>query len=91
MLLHWGRDFLMRTLPPDLQARFNDTLVDPAYDGTNDIPIPHVNGETGEVMARIAMPAMVRVSRKKLRTFLTSKGDLNISVGPMKIISSPLG
>ncbi|EXJ76522.1 uncharacterized protein A1O5_01030 [Cladophialophora psammophila CBS 110553] len=79
MLLHWGKDFLMRMLPEDLKERFKETLVDPAYDGTEGIPIPHVHGETGEVMARIAMPGMVRVSRKKLREFLTSKQDLNIS------------
>ncbi len=81
MLLHWGKDFLMKTLPPSLQARFDETLVDPKYQGAEeDPPIPHVNGETGLVMARIAMPGMVRVSRKKLRTFLTSNRDVNIVV-----------
>lgn len=70
----------MRTLPADLQARFHETLVDPAQDGSQNLPIPHVNGATGEVMAEIAMPQMVRVSRQKLRSFLTSKGDLHISV-----------
>jgi hypothetical protein len=80
MLLHWGKDFLMKTLPVDLQLRFEEALVDPTYNGLDNIPIPHVNGETGEVMARIAMPGLVRVSRKKLRNFLTSKRDLNISV-----------
>lgn len=71
----------MKNLPSDLQARFDETLVDPTYGGNNDAaPIPHVNGETGEVMARIAMPGMVRVSRKKLRKLLTSKRDVNIAV-----------
>jgi hypothetical protein len=83
MLLHWGKDFLMKLLPPDLQARFHETLVDPAYDGVAGVPIPHVNGETGRVMAEVAMPGLVRVSRKKLRAYLTSKGDLNISVRPV--------
>lgn len=68
----------MKTLPENLQSRFNECKTDPNYPG--DKPIPHVNGLTGEVMGRIAMPDMVRVSRKKLRTLLTSRGDLNISV-----------
>ncbi|KAK5047212.1 hypothetical protein LTR84_006734 [Exophiala bonariae] len=86
MLLHWGKEFLMRTLPEDLQIRFEETLVDPRYNGMEDVPIPHVNGKTGEVMARIAMPALVRVSRKKLRNWLTSKRDLNMSFGK-KLVS----
>jgi len=80
MLLHWGKEFLMRTLPADLQARFHESLVDPAYDGTRDEPIPHVNGDTGEVIDRVAVPGVVRVSRKKLRALLTSGRDLNIAV-----------
>lgn len=78
MLLHWGKEFLMKTLPADLQGRFDEALVDPRYDGSQGIP--HVNAATGEVLARIAMPGMVRVSRKKLRELLTSNRDLNISV-----------
>lgn len=85
MLLHWGKDFLMRTLPEDLQLRFEETLVDPKLNGAENVPIPHINGQTGEVMARIAMPVLVRVSRKKLRNWLTSKRDLNISVSPSTI------
>ena len=75
----------MRLLPSDLQARFDETLVDPSYDSREGLSIPHVNGATGEVMARIAMPTMVRVSRKKLRIFLTSKQDLKISVSSKNI------
>ena len=78
MLLHWGKDFLMKNLPADLQARFSETLVDPTYSGNE--PIPHINGETGQVMQRVQMPGLERVSRKKLRIFLTKGQDLNISV-----------
>ncbi len=67
---------MMRNLPADLEARFRETLVDPTYGGND--PIPHINGETGEVMKRVEMPGLVRVSRKKLRTFLGQ--DLNILV-----------
>lgn len=80
MLLHWGKDFLFRNLPEDVQLRFDEALVDPTYKGMDKFAVPHVNGETGEVMARVAMPGMVRVSRKKLRNFLTAKRDLDISV-----------
>lgn len=68
----------MKTLPEDLQARFNEIKTDPDYPG--DKGIPHVNGATGVVLGAIAMPDMVRVSRKKFRKLLTSKQDLNISV-----------
>ena len=78
MLLHWGKEFLMSILPPELQARFDETLADPWYKGGDGIP--HVNGATGEVLGRVVMPGLVRVSRKKMRNFLTSDGRLNISV-----------
>lgn len=81
MMLHWGKDWLVKILPADLQARFKETLVDPSYDGSE--PIPHVNGETGEVISRVAMPGLVRISRKKMRNFLTSNGDLSIQVTAM--------
>ncbi|RVX72410.1 hypothetical protein B0A52_03598 [Exophiala mesophila] len=79
MLLHWGKEFLMSILPPELQARFDETLADPWYKGGDGIP--HVNGATGEVLGRVVMPGLVRVSRKKMRNFLTSDGRLNISFG----------
>ncbi|KAK4893287.1 hypothetical protein LTR27_008410 [Elasticomyces elasticus] len=79
MMLHWGKDWLFRSLPPDLQDRFAETLCDPSYQGTQ--PIPHVNGQTGDVISTVEVPGLVRVSRKKLRNFLSSKRDLNIQFG----------
>lgn len=68
----------MSTLPAELQDRFDETLADPWYKGGDGIP--HVNGATGKVMGRVQMPGLVRVSRKKMRNFLTSDGRVNISV-----------
>jgi hypothetical protein len=82
MFLHWGKDFLIRNLPADLIARFSETLVDPTYSGND--PIPHINGETGEIMKEVEVPGLVRVSRKKLRTFLTKGQDLDISVSYLR-------
>lgn len=53
-------------------------MVDPHYDA--DEPFPHINGETGEVVAEAHMPGLVRVSRRKLRRLLGWKTGLNMMV-----------
>ena len=78
MLLHWGTEALLNVLPPHLQARIKEPRVDPYYEMTN--PIPYINGKTGEVLARIPTDVIARVSRKKLRRFLTEGEDLSIKV-----------
>lgn len=78
MQLHWGKDHLFKVLPESLRLRFVEVLVDPHF--KDDLPFPHINGETGEVIAEIPMPGLVRVSRGKLRKLLAGGKHLNIQV-----------
>lgn len=78
MLLHWGTEYLERVLPEHLRARIKEPRVDPHYDMVD--PIPYINGETGEVMSRVPTEVITRVSRKRLRRFLSEGEDLNIKV-----------
>ena len=77
MLLHWANEYLENLLPIHLQARAREPRVDPNNDTFD--PVPHINGETGEVLGRIPTEVITRVSRKKLRNFLVEDG-LNIKV-----------
>lgn len=77
--MHWGKEFLLPILPENLQHKFPlEVLVDPNCD--SDEPIAHVDGSNGQVLAEITMPGMSRVSRRKLRNWLTSNGSLNLVV-----------
>lgn len=78
MQLHWGKEYLFSVLPNHIRLRFKEAMVDPHYDA--DEPFPHINGETGEIIATTSMPGLVRVSRKKLRNLLGWETKLNISV-----------
>ncbi|KUL86963.1 hypothetical protein ZTR_05766 [Talaromyces verruculosus] len=76
MQLHWGKEYLFSVVPDHIQSRLKEAVVDPDYDA--DEPFPHVNGETGEVIAEVHMAGIVRVSRRKLRRLLGWKAGLNV-------------
>ena len=78
MLLHWASEYLEKVLPDHLKARIKEPHVDPSHEMVD--PVPYLNGETGEVMSSIPSDVITRVSRKKLRKFLTEGEDLNIIV-----------
>jgi hypothetical protein len=78
MQLHWGKEHLFKVLPESLRLRFDEVLVDPHF--KDDLPFPHINGETGEVIAEIQMPGLVRVSRGKLRKLLSGGQQITIQV-----------
>jgi hypothetical protein len=83
MLLHWGAEYLERLLPPHLQARIKEPRCNPHLDaGAKIPPVPFVNALTGNVMAEIPIEGMSvnRISRMKLRRFLTEGEDLDIRV-----------
>ncbi|KAK4543969.1 hypothetical protein LTR36_004743 [Oleoguttula mirabilis] len=79
MLLHWGTEYLGRVLPDHMQKRIKEPRVDPSYEMID--PIPYINGDTGEVLARVPTDVITRVSRKKLRRFLTEGEGLSIEYG----------
>lgn len=78
MQLHWGKEYLFSVVPDYIQSRLKEALVDPHYNA--DEPFPHINGETGEVIAEAHMPGLVRVSRRKLRRLLGWGTGLKIMV-----------
>jgi hypothetical protein len=81
MLLHWGAEYLERVLPAHLQARIKEPRCDPHLDTSASLPpVPYVNALTGQLMAEIPVAGVNRVSRMKLRRFLTQGENLNIQV-----------
>ena len=58
--------------------RIKEVRVDPSHEMTE--PIPYMNGKTGEVIGRVLNNVIARVSRKKLRRFLTEGEDLHVKV-----------
>ncbi|KAK3645381.1 hypothetical protein LTR56_009108 [Elasticomyces elasticus] len=80
MLLHWGTQFLENVLPEHLRKRIKEPRVDPHCEMA-ELPVPHFNGATGEIIARVSSDVITRVSRKKLRRFLTEGEDLEIEYG----------
>ncbi|KAF2219773.1 putative monooxygenase [Elsinoe ampelina] len=80
MLLHWGMDHLEKLLPDDLKPRLQEIRCDPNLnDSANEGgKVPFVNALDGSLIAEIPMGGVNRVSRKKIRRFLMSRGDLDV-------------
>ncbi|KAK6380699.1 hypothetical protein LTS17_004899 [Exophiala oligosperma] len=88
MLLHWGTEYLQRLIPERLHGRLNEITVDPNYEFKPNETFPHLNADTGEIIGQVSMPTLTRVSRLRLRTFLSREQDLNIQFGKrLKTIS----
>lgn len=84
MTLHWGASYISKCIPPELAKSLNDNIAcDPFYQG-NDSSLPIFNAGTGEKLFDMQGIDPRRVSRKKLRYFLSQ--GLDILVGE----SSPL-
>lgn len=82
MLLHWGGEYLASyLLPPDMRARIKEPRVDPCYVWTD--PLTYVNAKTGEVILRVPVSDITRVSRKKLRKFLSEGLDIRVRTNVM--------
>lgn len=80
MFLHWGDEYLRKLIPKDLESRMHEARVDPHYDFKPNDKYPNLDADTGEVVRWVQMPVMVRLSRKRLRAFLTEGQNLNIKV-----------
>lgn len=80
MLLHWGEEYLRKVLPDDLASRLRDITVDTHYDWKPNERFPHLDADTGEIVRYVEMPVITRVSRKRLRRFLSQNQKLNIRV-----------
>jgi hypothetical protein len=80
MLLHWGEEYLKKVLPDSLATRLREATVDPHYDWKENEAFPHLDADTGQIVRYVQMPVITRVSRKRLRKFLTQNQKLNIQV-----------
>lgn len=72
MVLHWGADFVQHW--PEIKARlWKDTQVDPnlVMNDEDETSVPFMNGKTGDVVLRFPISTTRRVSRTKLRNFLS--------------------
>jgi hypothetical protein len=80
MTLHWGATYIAKCIPPELQARLNEICCDPFY-GDRDLTLPHYNGKTGEKLFAMPGENPRRISRRKLRNFLTEGIDVEVRMG----------
>jgi hypothetical protein len=79
MTLHWGAEAIAKCLPPDLLDALNEGICcDPFYTGTDMYYIPNYNGESGEKIFNMPGNAPRRVSRRKLRNFLSQGLDIQV-------------
>jgi hypothetical protein len=76
MAMLWGSEDIKNTLPLDLLARFDEIRSDPFSDPTTSLPF--YDGKTGELVVRIPGGIAMRVSREKLRKFLSSDVDIQV-------------
>lgn len=79
-LLHWGQEYMQKCLPEDLWKRRAEMWVDPWDDYESHSASLIWNGKTGEeIMRPSAVKGTVRVSRRKVRVFLSQGLDIEYS------------
>lgn len=79
MTLHRGASFISRCMPSEMRSELNAGICcDPFY-GEKDLALPHYNGKTGEKLFDMPGEEPKRISRKKLRNFLSQGIDINVS------------
>jgi hypothetical protein len=80
MTLHWGADALTKCLPQNLLDGLNEGICcDPFYTGTDMYYIPNYNGKTGEKIFDMPGNTPRRISRRKLRNYLSQGLDIRVS------------
>lgn len=78
MTLHWGASFISKCIPPELIPKLNEGICcDPFY-GEKDLTLPHYNAKTGEKLFDMPGEEPRRISRRKLRNFLSQGIDVNV-------------
>jgi len=79
MTLHWGASYISKCIPPELRPQLNKGICcDPFY-GEKDLTLPHYNAKTGEKLFDMPGEEPRRISRKKLRNFLSQ--GISVEVG----------
>jgi hypothetical protein len=78
MTLHWGASFISKCIPPELIPKLNEGICcDPFY-GEKDLTLPHYNAQTGEKLFDMPGEEPRRISRRKLRNFLSQGINVNV-------------
>ncbi|KAI9857757.1 MAG: hypothetical protein M1824_004713 [Vezdaea acicularis] len=76
MGIHWSLPLLEKLLPADLFSRLRETQNDPFYEPQDSDLLQMYSGKSGEVLKALPMGKIIRVSRRKLRKFLTEGIDV---------------
>jgi hypothetical protein len=73
-----GARWIEKCIPPDMRPKLNENICcDPFY-GNKDLSLPHYNAETGEKLFDMPGDEPRRVSRRKLRNFLSQGIDVRV-------------
>jgi 2-polyprenyl-6-methoxyphenol hydroxylase-like FAD-dependent oxidoreductase len=75
-LVNQGNAYIKTCLPPDLQENLNDGICCDPYYKNKDHSLPHYNGQTGEKLFDMHGDEPRRISRKKLRNYLSQGLDV---------------
>lgn len=78
MGIHWSLPLLEKLLPADLFSRLRETQNDPFYEPQDSDLLQMYSGKSGEVLKALPMGKIIRVSRRKLRKFLTEGIDVQV-------------
>src|ERR1700712_3670220 len=78
MTIHWSKPLLEKLLPLDLWERIQEAQTDPSFDAKAaiDYVIPFYDAKTGNHIKNAPMPHAIRVSRKKMRKFVSQGIDV---------------
>lgn len=78
--LHWANTVLKDCLPDDLSLEIirQQAGVDDHIPGPDEV-LPMINLASGEVMARIPTPLILRLQKQKLRNVLSKGVDVKVS------------
>ena len=80
MTLQWGADALTKCLPQNLLDGLNEGICcDPFCTGADMYYIPNYNGKTGEKIFDMPGNTPRRISRRKLRNYLSQGLDIRVS------------
>ena len=78
MGIYWAQPCLDDCLPKAIKERLSEAQVDPDHvPGEADF-LPILNGESGEMLARIPTPGVLRVARSKFRRLLAEGIDIRV-------------
>jgi 2-polyprenyl-6-methoxyphenol hydroxylase-like FAD-dependent oxidoreductase len=76
MGIYWSRPLLENLLTPEMFARITEGTADPTLDPSKEAFIPVLHGDTGELLHKIELSWVLRLSRLKVRTLFSEGVDV---------------